>query len=461
MKLDAELEILNNLAATKGFKNKNQTFFSQLSFAKDSNASRYFLFVNSTKKPAGDKFRLSNNIEKIFCKFVNEGKATIILKEPNFSLIIKKANVAQLKTFLKLIHLAGNSVNIADELNKIPNSEAAATTSGASSSKENLKPSSEKGSKDAKMMEFKKPTTSLTIKSKSEYFTNFRAVISQNLKIKTAIGTKNNQLTTTLVKLTINNSDLKHIDPSMFELENLVYLDLSENKLTKLDDFSFKKLEELNLSHNLLEYLGKRIHLPKLINFDLNTNKLRAIDGAFCNNFRNISKLNLSNNGLKYVNSNFGYKLVYLKSFYMTNNLFTSLPFSFSYLRLQMLELHDNPFQYISPVPEVKSTVRDDVSHSQFPSLVEICARTIVGKKIKYKLGDIPLSLFNYLDTSTRCVCGQVSFEYKFSQTTLFELNRIAQSFTYLAVNGVSNNEMPLDMTLCSYKCFRKHCKLK
>ena len=107
-----------------------------------------------------------------------------------------------------MIHLAGNSVNIADELNKIPHSEAAATTSGASSSKENLKPSSEKGSKDAKMMEFKKPTTSLTIKSKSEYFTNFRAVISQNLKIKTAIGTKNNQLTTTLVKLTINNNSI-------------------------------------------------------------------------------------------------------------------------------------------------------------------------------------------------------------------------------------------------------------
>ena len=34
--------------------------------------------------------KLENNIEKIHCKFVNEGKATVVLKEPNFTLILQK-----------------------------------------------------------------------------------------------------------------------------------------------------------------------------------------------------------------------------------------------------------------------------------------------------------------------------------------------------------------------------------
>ena len=54
MKLDATLEIINNIAA--GYR-KNPACFSQLSLAKDQN-SKYFLIVNNTKKPTADKFRV-------------------------------------------------------------------------------------------------------------------------------------------------------------------------------------------------------------------------------------------------------------------------------------------------------------------------------------------------------------------------------------------------------------------
>lgn len=60
MKLDADLEIINNIAASRGYKNgKNQTFYSQLSFAKDQSAGRHYLIVNNTKKPTADKFRVT------------------------------------------------------------------------------------------------------------------------------------------------------------------------------------------------------------------------------------------------------------------------------------------------------------------------------------------------------------------------------------------------------------------
>ena len=62
-----------------------------------------------------------------------------------------------MKSFLKLISLAATSDNLKDELSKIESNKAAS-------------------------QQVKKPVTSLTIKSKSEYATNFRAIISQNLK---------------------------------------------------------------------------------------------------------------------------------------------------------------------------------------------------------------------------------------------------------------------------------------
>ena len=57
MKLDAHLEIINNLASTKGFK-KNPSYHSQLSFAKDSNSGKHFLIITNAKKPNADKFRV-------------------------------------------------------------------------------------------------------------------------------------------------------------------------------------------------------------------------------------------------------------------------------------------------------------------------------------------------------------------------------------------------------------------
>lgn len=276
--------------------------------------------------------------------------------------------------FLKLVHLASQSGNITDELNKLKlkpttnNDDVIMEDVSNHLANENKQNTKEQNSK------LKKPTTNLTIKSRSEYLSNFRAVISQNLKIKTTIGAYNS-LATNLVKLTINNAELKKLDPSIFELDNLSYLDLSENKLTEIENFRFNKLEELNLSHNLLESIGKMIHLPKLINLDLNSNKLIKIDGSFCNNFKTVSKLNISNNLLKYINSNFGYKFLYLKNLYMNVNQLGSLPYSFSHLRLEMLEMHDNPFEYNLIVANL------NIFHKKFPTLVEIASRLIINRK--------------------------------------------------------------------------------
>ncbi len=89
MKLDAHLEIVNNLAI--GYKG-SRSCLSKLSLAKVQDSTQYFLITNNTKKPSAEKYKLFNNVERIYSKFVNEGKATIALKEPNINLVLQKVN---------------------------------------------------------------------------------------------------------------------------------------------------------------------------------------------------------------------------------------------------------------------------------------------------------------------------------------------------------------------------------
>ena len=58
MKLEANLEIINNVVNQGGYK-KSPPTFCQLAFVKDSGSNKYLLIVNSTKKPTADKYRVN------------------------------------------------------------------------------------------------------------------------------------------------------------------------------------------------------------------------------------------------------------------------------------------------------------------------------------------------------------------------------------------------------------------
>jgi len=429
MKFNSHLEIINNLAVRTGHKSTSRSYYSQLSLGKDPSSGKYFLIINNTAKPVADKFKLQNNVEKIYCKFINEGKATIALKDPNFNLILQKADVNQLKSFLKIIHLAANSPNFNDESIK-------ANTISEDLNKENQK--------------LKKPVTSVSIKSKSEYNSNFRAIISQNLTIKSKLDNKNVQ-TLNLLRLTINNCELKQINASIQDLKQLVHLDLSNNKLSAFDNFSLNNLQDLNLSCNEIKYIGKNCHLPNLSILNLNSNQIRVLDQSFCNNFRSLTNLLLKSNKIEFITPNFGYNFLHLKHLDASNNLLDTLPFSLSYLRLETLELQNNPFDF------GKLLKREN--EKKFPTLVEICARKIINKKIKYAQRDIPRTLHDYIGSSIKCVCGQSCFEYNFKLLSMLPMSQVSKSFTYFALKGF-DNQIPIGMTLCSLRCFLKNNKM-
>jgi Leucine-rich repeat (LRR) protein len=89
---------------------------------------------------------------------------------------------------------------------------------------------------------------------------------------------------------------------------NLEYLDVSENRLIKIREFSFTnliKLKTLNLSHNWLSddidsnYLS--VGLDELTRLDLSYNDLNYLSRSFFIQFKknSLSHIYLNNNGLK------------------------------------------------------------------------------------------------------------------------------------------------------------------
>jgi len=153
-----------------------------------------------------------------------------------------------LKSFLKLVHLASSSSSLNDET--ILKAKQAVDL-------------------DKENKQVKKPVTSISIRSRKEYLSSFKAIISQNMVIKSKL-TNNESTVLNLLRLTITDSEIKYINKSLFQLKTLEYLDLSNNNIFALEDFELEKLQELIMANNQIKYIGKSssfIVLCKLVPF--------------------------------------------------------------------------------------------------------------------------------------------------------------------------------------------------
>lgn len=72
----------------------------------------FIIYFSATNK-TGTRYKIKRNIEKIFTKFVNDGKSTISFTQPPHDLMIR-CDPIQLKCFLKTFKLAmeGNASSI-------------------------------------------------------------------------------------------------------------------------------------------------------------------------------------------------------------------------------------------------------------------------------------------------------------------------------------------------------------
>ncbi|XP_046870039.1 leucine-rich repeat protein 1 [Hypomesus transpacificus] len=407
MKLQCDVEVVSRMLPTFGMKRKGKGVRAVLSIGKhvDKNTQRnIYLMICTAKDRAGSKYKLKDNIEKFFTWFVDEGKATVRLKEPAVDICLSKADANSLKNFLSAARLADRG----SDMNSLPLST--------------LTP--------VRARDVEKPKKKLTIMSKKDYpmTSNFPYSLEQ---------------------LQVSYCRLSRIDLRMLSLKSLRKLDLSNNHIKKLPATigDLGCLADLVLHNNHLESFSEALCLSSLQgtlqNLDLSHNRLQALPAQLCQ-LRELVNLKLDDNKLKCLPFRIGHlsKLRFLSA---AHNQLSLLPDNFRKLSLENLDLFGNPFTQPNPL--------DHHMELTFPlSLQEMASRAVVNLRVPYGPHLIPAHLCRDLERAKTCDCGQPCISF-FIQTAV-SMNLHQVSHTVVLVDDMGGTEAPVQQHFCSLACY-------
>ncbi|XP_066539047.1 leucine-rich repeat protein 1 [Hoplias malabaricus] len=408
MKLQCDVEVVNRMLPTFGLRNKGKGTRAVLSIGKHvdkaSQRSNVYLLICTAKDRAGSKYKLKENIEKFFTWFVEEGKATVRLKEPAVDICLSKADANSLKNFLSAARLAHRG----SDIDSLPLS--------------NLTP--------VRARDVEKPKKKLTIMSKKDY------PLTSNFPYS-------------LEHLQVSYCKLSRVDMRMLCLKALRTLDLSNNHIKKLPatigDLSC--LTELVLHNNHLESFSETLCLStlqrSLRHLDLSQNRLRVLPAQFCQ-LRELVNLKVDDNKLLHLPFRIG-QLSNLRFLSAAHNQLTVLPGDFRKLSLENLDLFGNPFTQPNPL--------DHTIQLTFPlSLQELASRTVLKFRIPYGPHLIPFHLCNELELAKFCVCSQACLN-SYIQTSV-SMNLHLVSHTVVLVDDMGGTEAPVQHHFCSLVCY-------
>ncbi|XP_033014524.1 leucine-rich repeat protein 1 [Lacerta agilis] len=409
MRLPCEVSVASRLLPSAGLRGPGRSVRAVLALGKPpggggGGGGGVWLLVSTARQRPGAKYQLRENIEQLFTKFVEEGKATVRLKEPAVDICLSKANVGQLKTFLSAMKLADRGTN--EE--SLPLSTLA----------------------PPKASEVEKPKTKMTITSRKDY------PLTQNFPY-------------TLEQLQASYCKLPGIDMRMLCLKSLRKLDLSHNCIKKLPATigDLVSLQELSLQGNLLESFGVALcdsTLRKsLQSLDLSQNKIKALPAQFCQ-LRELIHLKLDDNDLIRLPFKIG-QLSQLRFLSVARNKLPFLPNSFGKLSLESLDLFGNPFEQPKPLaPDIQLKIP--------LTLWEYSARATINYRLPYSCHVLPSHLCHDLDMSKSCHCGRACLS-SFIQTTV-TMNLHSVAHTVVLVDNMGSTEAPILRYFCSLTCY-------
>ncbi|XP_016016438.2 leucine-rich repeat protein 1 isoform X2 [Rousettus aegyptiacus] len=420
MKLHCEVEVVSRHLPALGLRNRGKGVRAVLTLCQQTPKSQprpqaggerggphpAYLLISTLKDKRGTRYELKENIDQFFTKFVDEGKATVRLKEPPVDICLSKANSSSLKGFLSAVKLAYRGCDIDAPLsNPIP----------------------------VKTSEFEKFKTKMVITSKKDY------PLSKNFPHS-------------LEHLQTSYCGLVRVDLRMLCLKNLRKLDLSHNHIKKLPATigDLIHLQELNLSDNHLESFSVALcqsTLKKsLRSLDLSKNKIKALPVQFCQ-LRELTDLKLDDNELIRFPFKIG-QLTNLRFLSAARNKLPFLPSEFKNLFLEYLDLFGNTFEQPKVLPVIML---------QTPlTLLESSARTILYNRIPYGSNIIPFHLCQDLDTAKTCVCGRYCLSCFIQGTTTMNLHSVAH--TVVLVDNMGGTEAPVLSYFCSLGCYINSC---
>ena len=98
MRLKCSVDVHNRACSVAGVATTCKPAHAQVSIGKKPGSNKdLFIMIATTKDLNGRKFNVKGNVLKVFTKFLQDGKATIQLKEPAFDIRLSKVDPHQLK----------------------------------------------------------------------------------------------------------------------------------------------------------------------------------------------------------------------------------------------------------------------------------------------------------------------------------------------------------------------------
>ncbi|NXF79561.1 LLR1 protein, partial [Sclerurus mexicanus] len=348
--------------------------------------------------------QVQHNVERLFTRFVEQGKATVRLREPAVDLRLSKANVSHLKTFLSALRLAhqGTDAGLLPLSTLVP----------------------------AKNSEVEKPKTKMIITSRRDY------PLTKGFPYS-------------LEHLQTSYCKLARIDTRVLCLKKLRKLDLSHNHIKQLPATlgDLACLQELDLRDNHLESFSGalcRSGLQRSLQLlDLSHNRLRALPREFCQ-LRALLTLRLDDNELLRLPCRIG-QLGRLRCLSAARNKLPFLPADFRRLCLENLDLFGNPFEQPNPlVPNIQLKIP--------LTLLECAARATVNHRIPYGCHLLPSHLCEDLEVAKTCQCGSACLSSFIQITVTMNLHHVAH--TVVLVDNMGGTEAPILCYFCSLHCY-------
>ncbi|KAI4487352.1 hypothetical protein M0804_005501 [Polistes exclamans] len=364
------------------------------------------ILLQTQKNLCGTKYKVNDNIEMIFDKFIANGKATIRIKNPPHDLLIQSDPIS-LKGFIHLVKLTlSKKVNLStitiSNLNtkKIPNAQKKKLVI-----KNNVEYPTLKG--------FPRYTEELIIEGLNRKSFDLQILRLNNLKV-----------------LNLSNNQIKSLPKDLGSMPHLQELILSGNRFgidanTKWDwldqDNIRKNLCLLDLTSNsLIEIPDKIGKLHGLVNLKLGINLLTVLPQSM-RKLTSLRYLDLSNNSLQY------------------------LPEGIRKLQLSEINIAGNQFTVVS-----KSHFKNNLL---VPSLVESAAKIILSTSMSYDASMIPRTLVKYLDSATYCLCGKACFQSYIRNIFYLTLKLSVVKYTF-------KEFIPFECYFCSLRCYGPYCKI-
>ena len=408
MRIKCQIKVINRDAVSKGMASGGKSSQATLFVAKKSDGIVHLVYC-TMKDRNGVKYKLKDNLHKLFIKGVDNGKATIQLKTPPIDLFVSGAPPSMLKRLLYALRSASKGDSL--------------VSLGILSS---MMPATSK--------HLQRPLTNLIVSSRQDLIKSFPS---------------------TLEKLVVNECSLTCISDRILSLQCLTFLDLTSNGLSSLpNELAQMKLSSLILAHNELSVISEKLFCKdadlslSLRTLDLSHNKLRYLPQNVWT-LKQLWSLQVADNQIKFVPKSFSL-LKNVRKFNASNNDLKFLPLSFLNMScLVSVDVSGNPFDLECS----KFHLQCCSELFKIPTLQELASRVIKKKGLLYHIDTVPYPLVWYLDNPAQCFCGVCCFEdciYVLCSNTSkwFPDMRVSEPF-----------QIPVQVGVCSPACYTNWSK--